>query len=74
MKPEFTAHTLAVWQPRTSRVLTPEDARQIVENMVGFFRTLREWAEAEKASSRRSHLAQPRGSPDCKENVSAIAR
>ena len=36
--------TLAVWQPRADRELTKEDARQIVENVVGFFDVLATWS------------------------------
>jgi hypothetical protein len=35
--------TLEVWQPRLGRDLTREDARQITENMVGFFEILNKW-------------------------------
>jgi hypothetical protein len=41
--------TLEVWQPHTSRVLTREDARQIIENIVGFFSALRDWHAAERS-------------------------
>jgi hypothetical protein len=40
---ELIKQTLAVWQPRVNHTLTEEDARQIVENAVGFFRLLQEW-------------------------------
>lgn len=40
--------TLAVWQPRTSRKLTEEDARQILENLVGFFSLLNERDQKDK--------------------------
>ena len=45
--------TLEFWQPRTSRKLTEEDARQIIQNTVGFFRVLHEWDLADKAEERR---------------------
>jgi hypothetical protein len=48
--------TLEVWQPRTSRKLTREDARQIVENVNGFFRILLEW---EMASQLEAAAAEP---------------
>jgi hypothetical protein len=32
-----------LWQPRTSRELTEEDAREMTENVSGFFRLLAEW-------------------------------
>ena len=34
---------LAIWQPRTSRQLCAEDARQINENLTGFFGLLARW-------------------------------
>lgn len=43
--------TIAIWQPRAPRRLTREDARQIIENMTGFFSVLREWDRAERASA-----------------------
>ena len=39
--------TLDVWQPYTSRRLTREDARQIAENVCGFFKVLLEWTSAQ---------------------------
>ena len=38
--------TYKVWQPRIERNLTDEDARQIVENVTGFFAILAEWSRA----------------------------
>jgi hypothetical protein len=38
--------TIRVWQPRSSRQLTAEDARQMVENVSGFFSTLQRWSAA----------------------------
>jgi hypothetical protein len=48
--------TLKVWQPRTSRKLTREDARQIVENITGFVRILLEW---EMASQQEAAAVEP---------------
>lgn len=39
--------TIALWQPRVSRELSREDARQIAENVVGFFDVLAAWSRAE---------------------------
>jgi hypothetical protein len=39
--------TCEVWQPRIGRNLTDEDARQISENVTGFFSILAEWSRAE---------------------------
>jgi hypothetical protein len=41
--------TLQFWRPRLSEELTREDARQIVDNIAGFFSILAEWAVAEDA-------------------------
>jgi hypothetical protein len=38
--------TYKVWQPRIRRDLTDEDARQIAENVTGFFAILAEWSRA----------------------------
>ena len=53
VKPSNTANnnlidrTIETWQPRLDRDLNREDARQIVENVTGFFSILAEWARAE---------------------------
>jgi hypothetical protein len=39
--------TLEVWKPRLGRDLSREDARQIAENVTGFFSILAEWSRAE---------------------------
>lgn len=46
-KNELNEHTIAVWQPRTSRRLSKEDAREITENLTGFFDILAEWSRKE---------------------------
>jgi hypothetical protein len=38
--------TREVWKPRLGRDLSREDARQIVENVTGFFAILIEWSRA----------------------------
>jgi hypothetical protein len=53
MKPASAANdnlidrTIAVWRPRLGRDLNREDARQIAENVTGFFAILAEWSRAE---------------------------
>ena len=53
MKPSNAANdnlidrTRAVWQPRLGRDLSREDARQITENVTGFFSILEQWSRAE---------------------------
>jgi hypothetical protein len=39
--------TRTVWQSRIGRNLTDEDVRQIVENVSGFFKILRDWSRVE---------------------------
>ena len=46
--PELIEQTISLFESRTGRVMTEEDARQAVENISGFFRVLQEWAEAEE--------------------------
>jgi hypothetical protein len=36
-----------IWQPRVGRNLTHKDARQISENITGFFSILAEWSRGE---------------------------
>jgi hypothetical protein len=40
---ERIARTLEIWSRRSTRPLTEEDAREIADNMTGFFRVLLEW-------------------------------
>lgn len=53
---DFVEETRAFWQSRTDRTLTREDAREIIENMTGFFRILLEWDRA-----KRSKQTKPAG-------------
>jgi hypothetical protein len=39
--------TIAVWQPRQRRQISREEARQITENVTGFFSILHEWSRSE---------------------------
>jgi hypothetical protein len=48
---DFLDQTIEVWQRYSDRPLTREDAREIAHNVTGFFRTLREWAEEERAGA-----------------------
>ena len=41
---QFLNRSTSFWQPRTTRQLSHEDARQMVGNVSGFFRVLSEWA------------------------------
>jgi hypothetical protein len=42
--------TIEVWQPRLRRELSREDARQILENVTGFFSLLSQWSKSETAA------------------------
>ncbi len=46
---KFLDETIDFWQPLVNRPLSREDARQIRENLTGFFRLLRQWQEVETA-------------------------
>ena len=52
---EFIDQTIAVWQPKSRQELCREDARQIVENMVGFIEILKEW-EAQEHSKEKDEV------------------
>src|SRR5580658_1171389 len=45
------ARTRQIWQPRIAHDLTDEGARQIMDNVTGFFRVLAEWARVEKMAA-----------------------
>ncbi len=47
-------HTRKFWQQRDSSEVTNEDARQIIENVTGFFSLLKEWEMAERNNTRSS--------------------
>ena len=42
---DFLQETIRVWQPHAAVALSPEDAREIIENMTGFLTILAEWQE-----------------------------
>jgi hypothetical protein len=52
---KFLDETIKFWQPRMQRDLSREDARQITENLNGFFRLLLEW----DAQQHRRHDSVP---------------
>jgi hypothetical protein len=45
------ARTRQIWQPRIARDVSDEDARQLAENVTGFFTILAEWAHAERRAA-----------------------
>jgi hypothetical protein len=60
MKPSHAANdnlidrTRRVWQLRTGHNLTDENARQITENITGFFAVLAQWSRGASNSGRRA--------------------
>jgi hypothetical protein len=69
MKPSRAANdnlidrTRQVWQPRTGRDLTNEEARQIAENVTGLFSILAEWSRA-KMPTPANDAGKPAASDD----------
>lgn len=59
--------TIEFWQPHYRQTLTPEDAREIVENVSGSFGILAEWEaksqEADTTRGRRLERAAPESTP-----------
>jgi hypothetical protein len=50
--------TIALWKSRLQRDLSREDARQIAENVTGFFNVLAEWSRAELPVPANDNAAQ----------------
>lgn len=55
--------TIAIWQPRSRRKLTHEDAREILENLTGFFQVLSVWQREERAKEAEEKLPEPHTLP-----------
>jgi len=75
---KFLDETIKFWQPRMQRELSQEDARQITENINGFYRLLLEWDTQRRGhdsipdavSDDRGELPMPSGSPKLKSSTS----
>jgi len=50
---QLIARTRETWQPRATCPLSDEDAREIAENVMGFFRLLLEWEVRENERTAR---------------------
>ena len=48
---EFLEKTIKFWQPYSKEPLTREDAREIIQNFVGFFEVLMEWDREKRKDS-----------------------
>jgi hypothetical protein len=49
--------TRQLWQPRLGRDLSREEARQVAENVTGFFAILAEWSRAERLAAANDNIA-----------------
>jgi hypothetical protein len=60
--------TIALWRPRLERDISREDARQIAENVTGFFAILAEWSRAEVPipANDRGELSTPAGTGEAR--------
>ena len=53
-KRQLLEQTKQFWQARTRKPLSDEDAREMIENITGFFKILIEWDEKEKDQTNSS--------------------
>jgi hypothetical protein len=44
-KAKLIQETIELWQPLSEKTLNEEDAREIIENITGFFSLLHEWEQ-----------------------------
>jgi len=51
---ELIVETRKVWEGRLGRHLTDEEARELIENITGFFRTLHGWKQREMRDQGRN--------------------
>ena len=47
-KAELIKKTIEVWQPLSEEKLSEKDGREIIENITGFFSTLKRWDDEER--------------------------
>jgi len=59
ISPKLTEQTIQIFESRTGKGISQEEARQAVENICGFFRVLQEWAEAEAREGFGSDPSHP---------------
>ena len=53
-EPQLIARTKQTWQPRAACSLSDDDAREIAENVTGFFKLLLEWEARENERTARA--------------------
>jgi hypothetical protein len=54
LSPKIIDETARFWRRRAGKVISQEEARQIIENMTGFFHVLSQWEAAERHSMKSS--------------------
>jgi hypothetical protein len=64
MNTEIIGQTIRIWEPRSQRQLSHEDARQIVENVTGFFDVLAEWAAPDTSQGGGTRQVRRPARPD----------
>jgi hypothetical protein len=52
-QPDIIHQSIAFWNERTGQEISPEDARQMVVNVSGFFTVLAEWERQTKEEDPR---------------------
>jgi len=50
----FLKKTIKMWQPYSDQELTEEDAREIIQNLAGFFDLLAEWERKDQELKSKS--------------------
>jgi len=53
-KRQLLEQTKRFWQARTGKPISDEDAREIIENIAGFFKILMRWDEKAKRQAKSS--------------------
>jgi hypothetical protein len=49
LRDDLIKRTQQTWQPRLGRDLSCEDARQMIDNVSGFFAVVADWSRSERA-------------------------
>jgi hypothetical protein len=57
----FIDRTIALWRRRLGREVSREEARQITENVTGFFSVLHSWSSGESRSAANENEQPSRG-------------
>jgi hypothetical protein len=51
---DFIQETIDFWEKKTGKIFTREDARQMIENVYGYFNTLHRWDMQEKEKKKKN--------------------